>query len=229
MAFPSAVPGTLKRFMGSKLNFAASKPHRRKVLGSFNKAARAVRRNDPSGGRLSFIPAEKRLAIARSRKSMLDRHERLKKYHSSTKAAQTIGTSLVSLWRWKKAFAARGLAGLMPKTARCGRKSPFNNLRLTKETLRILEMCHVEHPHTPRAAWQQFAALAECPPQVARAVQRKCNVPAPLAGLGRVHQVRVRAYSSADQRRLFVKLPVRGIVSAQITVPPKYKLARVMK
>jgi hypothetical protein len=216
--------------MGShKNNFEAQgpNPHRRKI-DPLQTASRAVRQIDPSGGRL-FISAKRRMAIARQRRETIKRHTRLKKYHSSAKSAQIVGASLVSIWRWKKAFAARGLAGLLPKTARCGRKSPFLNLRLTKETLQVLEMCHVEHPFSPRAAWQRFANSPSCPPLVARAVQRKGSAPAPLAGLGRVHLVQARVFASADERRLFVKFPVRGVLTAQIAVPPKFKLARIKK
>jgi hypothetical protein len=122
-------------------------------------------------------------------------------------------------------FAARGLAGLMPATARCGRHSPFENLRFTKEALRELELFFVEHPFNPRAAWQRFANLPSCLPIISRFVQRTGRAPAPLAGLGRVHLVKARVFASADERRLFVKLPVRGVLTAQIAVPPKFKLA----
>lgn len=192
--------------------------------------ALAGRQDDPLGSRPSkFIPAKKRLAIARERKSMLRRFDRLKKYHHSAKAAQIVGASLVSLWRWKKAFAARGLAGLLPATARCGRHSPFENLRFTKEALRELEMFFVEHPFNPRAAWQKFAMSPACPPLAARFVQRTGKAPAKLTGLGRVHLVQARVFASADQRRLFVKFPVRGVLMTKIAVPTKFKLARLMK
>jgi hypothetical protein len=212
--------------MGSqKNNLAASSqvepPHRRKTR-LLTVAARAVRQPDPVGGRL-FISAERRKVIAQERRKMLRRFERLKKYHRSAKAAQIIGVSLTSLWRFKKSFGVRGLAGLLPKTARCGRHSPFENLHFTKEALRELERFFAEQPFNPRAVWQKFASSPACPPLVARAV-RKGSVPAPLAGLGRVHPVQVRAFASADNRRLFVKLPVRGVVMAQIAVPPKFKL-----
>jgi hypothetical protein len=220
----------LKDIMGSqKNNLAASslveKPHRGKTR-LLSVAAPAGRQPDPVDGRFS-ISAKRRRATAQEHRKMLRRFERLKKYHPSAKAAQIIGASLTTLWRWKKAFTARGLAGLMPKTARCGRHSPFANLRLTKETLRALEMCHVEHPHSPSAAWQRFASSLLCPPLVARAVRRKGSAPAPLAGIGRVSLVRARVFASADQRRLYVKGLVRGVLTAPIAVPSKFNLARL--
>jgi hypothetical protein len=215
--------------MGSqKNNLAASslvESHRRKT-GSLTVAARAVRQHDPVGGRL-FISTERRRAIAQHRRKMLRRFERLKKYHPSTKAARMIGASLTSLWRWKKTFARRGLIGLLPKTARCGRHSPFEKIKFTTQALHELEMFFVEHPFNPRAAWQKFANSPTCPPLIARFVQSKGRAPAPLAGIGRVSLVQARVFASADNRWLFVKLPVRGVLTAQIAVPPKFRLARI--
>ena len=177
--------------MGSqfKNNFAASSqvetPHRRKSR-LLSVAARAVRQPEVPLADGFFIPAKKRLAIARERaKSMLRRFERLKKYHRSAKAAQIIGTSLVSLWRWKKAFAARGLAGLLPATARCGRHSPFENLRFTKEALRELELCFVETSFQPArgvAEIRQMLAIvpaAGCPRGAAQGQRCLHRLPAP--------------------------------------------------
>ncbi len=174
-----------------------------------------------------FISAKRRKAIAQERRTMLRRFERLKKYHCPVKAAQIIGTSLTSIWRWKKSFMARGLAGLMPATAKCGRHSPFENLRFTTDAVRELELLHVSHVNTPRAAWQKFAKSPSCPALVARAVRRLGRAPAPLADIGRVSLVQARCYASADNRRLFVKLPVKGVLTAQIAVPSKFKLARL--
>jgi hypothetical protein len=45
--------------------------------------------------------------------------------------------------------------------------------------------------------------------------------------LGRVNAVQARCYVSADGRRLFVKLPVRGILAAKLSVPGNVNLVRV--
>jgi hypothetical protein len=51
--------------------------------------------------------------------------------------------------------------------------------------------------------------------------------PVPLAGIGRVTFVQARCYVSADGRRLYVKLPLHGALTARVIAPPKLKLAKI--
>jgi len=220
--------------MGSQknnFNLAATsqveKPHRRKAR-LLTVAAHTGRQPDPAGGRFS-ISAARRMVIARQRLETLRRFSGFLKNHSTTKAARMAGSSVPTIWRWQKQLKARGLAGLLPKTSRCGRHSPFAKVRLTAAAVRELEMLHVEHAGNPRAAWQKFAKSPSCPPLIARAVQRSGKAPAPLIDIGRVGQVQARCYASTDNRRLFIKLPAKGVLTAQIAVPAKFKLVRLKK
>lgn len=196
--------------------------------GPLTVAAHVVHQHDPAGGPF-LISARRRQAIARQRLQTLENYSRLKKLHPTAEAARLAGSSMPTIWRWQKQFIARGLAGLLPRTARCGRPSLFKNVRLTAQAVRELELLHVEHSGSPRAAWQQFAKSPSCPPVMASYVRRTGRAPGPLAGIGRVSRVQARVLASTDQRRLFMKLPVRGVVMALIAVPPKFKLARVAK
>jgi hypothetical protein len=217
--------------MGSqKNNFAAQRlkadTHRRKVS-PLLVAAHVARRHDPAVGR-QFFSDEKRKAIAIQRRETLRRFERLKKKHSATEASRLAGSSVPTLWRWQQLFQSHELAGLLPKTSRCGRHSPFKHVRFTLQAVRELELLLVEHSN-PRDAWRQFAKSPGCPPLVVRAVQRLGRAPAPLAGVGRISLVQALCYVSSDGRRLFVKLPVKGVLTAQLAVPAKFNFVRMKK
>ena len=163
--------------------------------------------------------------VAQRRHETLRRFNRLRKHHSAAKAARIVGSSAPTLWRWQKKFAARGLAGLRPKNFKAGRRSPFAGMRLSARAQSELERLTVEC--SPRAAWLHFAKHSvACPPTVARYVQRTGRAPAQFSGVGRVQPVQARVFVSADGRRIFVKLPARGTLQAQLAVPPKFKLAR---
>jgi hypothetical protein len=174
--------------------------------------------------RLSSSPK----TIGERRHETLRRYNRLLKHHTVEVAARKVGVSVPTIWRWKKQFSARGVAGLQPKKFKAGRPSPFEQVRLTPQALRDLEALQVQHVGNSRAAWLAFAKLnPACPLVVANYVQRRGRPPGPLAGLGRVNAVQARCYVSADGRRLFVKLPVRGILAAKLSVPGNVNLVRV--
>jgi hypothetical protein len=61
---------------------------------------------------------------------------------------------------------------------------------------------------------------------VARYVQRYGRAPALLANFARINPVQARVFVSGDGRRVFVKLPARGALLAQLALPPKFKLVR---
>jgi hypothetical protein len=170
---------------------------------------------------------ERAKAVGNRRRETLRRFGRLKKHHSAAKAAAIVGASVPTLWRWQKKLTARGIAGLQPKQFKSGRRSPFSKIRLTAKAVRDLESRIVEK-NSPRAGWIAFANLSPaCPPLVARQVLRFGRAPARFAAVGRVSPVQARGYVSADGRRLFIKLPCKGVLTAQLAVPPKLKLARL--
>lgn len=161
-------------------------------------------------------------AVAQQRRETLRRFEALSKRHPKYKAASIAGASTTNLWRWRKAYAKRGLAGLRPNYSKCGRRSPFADLRLTAAAVRALELLHVEH--TPSQAWKNFADSPYCPPVVALCVRRMNRPPSLLAGVGRVNLVMARVYASADGSRLYVKLPARATITTKLTLPGIFKL-----
>jgi len=187
-------------------------------------AAPAACHDVSRGGRSS----SSRKTVAERRHETLRRYRRLLKNHTAAVAARKVGASVPTIWRWQKLVSARGVAGLQPKNFKAGRRSPFEQVRLTPQALRELELLHVEHVGNAKAAWRQFAQFnPNCPLVVASYVQRRGRPPGPLAGLGRVTGIQARCYVSADGRRLFVKPPVRGILTAKLTVPGNVNLVRV--
>lgn len=181
---------------------------------------------DPSGSPVSFSKL-RAAAVALQRCYILRRFQALQKDHTNTAAAVMLGVSINTLWRWRKAHARRGLAGLMPRTSNCGRRSPFRFIRLTAQAVRELELLHAEN--SSRQAWRKFAASAHCPPLVALCVRQMDRPPSLLAGIGRVWPVAARCGISTDGRRLFVKLPARTTITIRLAVPANLKLQRGMK
>ena len=188
-------------------------------------AAPAVRPDEPLGGRFSLS----RRTVAERRHETLRRFNRLKKHHSAETAARKVGASIPTLWRWQKKFAARGLDGLKPgQPGTKKHSSPFEQVRLTGKALRALELLNVEHVGNGNAAWRQFAqGNAGCPPLLADYIQRTGRVHPRLAGLGRVRAVALRGYVSADGRRIYIKLPVRGTLAAKLAVPKRFNFVKV--
>ena len=165
--------------------------------------------------------------IAQRRHETLRRFNRLRKTRSAAKAARMVGASIPTLWRWQKKFTGRGLAGLRPRHFKAGRRSPFEKIRLTPKAVRELESLLVQQS-SPRAAWQRFANISPaCPPSVASYVQRHGKAPALLANLARIIPVQARVFASIDGRRIFLKLPARGILTAKLAAPPEFKLMRL--
>ncbi|MGA2028547.1 MAG: helix-turn-helix domain-containing protein [Verrucomicrobiota bacterium] len=172
-------------------------------------------------------PKNRAQTVAQRRHETLRRFERLKRNRSAAKAAALVGLSVPTLWRWRKKFNARGLSALEPRTFKCGRRSPFTKIRLSTKAVRALELLLVEK-NSPRAAWVQFANFDPgCPPLLAAHVQRYGRAPARFAGIGRVSSVRARCYVSEDGRRLFVKLPCTGTLTAELAVPPKFRFIKL--
>jgi hypothetical protein len=184
---------------------------------------------------MKFLHASKQIparqaaeTIARQRHATLQLFARLKGRRSVAKAAAMVGASVPTLWRWQKEFAARGLAGLKPKPASGGRRSPFSKVRFPVAAAREIERLIVTAGNR-RAAWQQFAGSPLCPPSVARHIIQTGTVPARLAGLGRVNRVQAICYQSADGRRLLVRLPCRGAITTALAVPASFKLCSPTK
>jgi hypothetical protein len=185
-----------------------SEPARKPVLFASEPAS--------SGGlRLAPIPAWQ---VARQRYATLQRFKQLNEKHNVATAAAMVGASVVSIWRWRRKYEAHGLAGLRPKPTSGGRHSPFTKIRFIPAGIRELERLVVE-TGSRRAAWRQFASSAACPPAVADHIKKARNAPLCLAGFARIKKVKADCFLSADSKRLYVKLPCRGAVTAAVAVP----------
>lgn len=186
----------------------------------------AARQNAPFGARPSFSNS-RRKTISQRRFETLRRFSRLTKHHSAKKAAQIVGSSLPTLWRWKKRLATHGQAGLQPRNFKAGRRSPFATIKLTAKAQRELELLLVEQS-SPRLAWQHFAQSSpNCPPAVAEYVQRYGRAPALLAAVGRLRPVQANVMTSGDDRRLYVKLPGKGTLTSKLAVPAGFSLVKL--
>lgn len=170
-------------------------------------AAPAAPLPEPQGARLPFSLRAR--AIARQRQETLIRFDGLKGNHGLRKAAAMVGSSVVTLWRWRNLLAAHGVAGLVPKPPSGGKPSPFAGLRLTPAARREVERLAAVSGSTG-AAWRQFAGCPECPPLLARHIQRHGTAPARLAGIAKLTQVNARCYLTADGRRLLVAVDGPG-------------------
>jgi transposase-like protein len=178
---------------------------------------------DPARGRFFLLSKARALAIARQRRQTLRRFIRLRKHYRLARAAQMVGASVPTLWRWHRQFKARGLAGLVPDHPGGGPPSIFAAIRFPVRAVRELERLRLETGN-PRTAWRQFAYSPDCPPIVARHVQRRGRAPALLINLGKINPVKARVFVSADRRRVYVVLPTRGVVSGRIALPANLKL-----
>ncbi len=197
-----------------KTDFAESKLD----ASPLTKSALVARWSAPTGARLSFSPA----AIARQRLATLQSFDRLKD-RGAAKAAAMVGASIPTLWRWRKQFVARGLTGLKPKPAKGGRRSPFENVRLSAPAAREVEKLIVQ-TGSAAAGWMQFASSPLCPPLVARHIIQTGKAPARFADVGRVQPVAGRCFVSVDARRLLIRLPCQGTFLAAQALPVNLKL-----
>jgi len=175
-----------------------------------------------------LVPAGAR-AIADQRRQTLLRFLHLAKFKGQARAARKVGASVTTIWRWRKRFKARGIAGLLTNASNSGRRSPFKQIRLTAAAVRKLEMLFVEHYPNRRAAWRQFANSPACPPLVARALHRSGRVPAALSAIGRVSPVKASVFMAADGGRLFAKLPSRTALTAKLYAPANFNLMEFSK
>ncbi|HEV2319876.1 MAG TPA: helix-turn-helix domain-containing protein, partial [Verrucomicrobiae bacterium] len=146
-------------------------------------------------------------AVARQRRKTLEVFAKLRKKNKAARAAAIVGSSMPTLWRWRRRYAARGLAGLNPKLPAGGRPSPFSAIRLPVDAGCQIERLTVELG-SRAAALRQFACSLSCPPVLARYLGRTGHMPARLDGVGRLNRVPAVAYMSLTGVRLFIKLPL---------------------
>jgi hypothetical protein len=140
--------------------------------------------------------------------SLMRRFELLKPTAGAAVAARMVGISMPTLWRWGKGFKKSGLAGLAPKYANCGRRSPLAGVRLSAKAIRQIEQCTLESGSV-WAGWKQFAKTGECPPVVAKLIQRSLRMPPFLKRIANMRPLQCKCWLAADGRRLLVKLPAK--------------------
>ena len=144
-------------------------------------------------------------AIALLRKTAVQRFQKLKTEIGSCRAAQAVGKSRSTMWRWSLAFAVQGLEGLIPKFRNSGRPSVVAGIKFKASSVREMERLLLETGSMQRA-WRRFKRSSHYPPALARL--RLKSVPAPLARLVKLTPLQqgFKVYVSADGKRLFVKV-----------------------
>lgn len=151
-------------------------------------------------------PATKKAqAIAKLRMKAVQRFLEQKSLIGSRQAARAVGRSPITLWRWQRAFAAHGLAGLEPRFTNSGRRSAVASVHFSAKAIRAMEGFILENGSMQRA-WRKFASCRHCPAAVARMGYK--SVPAPLARLVKITPLQqgCKAYVSADGKRLLLKI-----------------------
>src|SRR5438128_1133617 len=112
------------------------------VLGLLKRAACAGQSNSPSTGQFLF-PKDRAKLVGARRLAVLQRFAGLRPQWGSTRAAELVGASLATLWRWQRAFDEKGAAGLRPMNFKSGRRSRVSGVRLNGKAIRELEKFHV--------------------------------------------------------------------------------------
>jgi len=148
------------------------------------------------------------LKIAKKRKDIVRSFLQLKSLIGSGKAARALRVSEPTLYRWNEAYKANGLSGLIPKFSNSGRRSTAEGVRLTAKAVRELEKLIVAKGR--QTGWQSFLQSRYCPPAVAR--MKLKSLPAPLARMVKLTPLPARCtiFATADGKRLFLKVSVRG-------------------
>ena len=142
------------------------------------------------------------------RNKMLQQFLQLKPDVGGRKAARAVRTSWVSLWRWQRTFAARGVDGLRPKYHNCGSRSFVAGVSFSAEAIRELERLVMEKGRV--RGWLEFSQGPLCPAAVAQRGYK--GMPAPVARLVKLKPLpaRCKVFASADGQRLFLKIKISG-------------------
>lgn len=150
-------------------------------------------------------PASKHLRIATKRALAVESY--LNQKSSRKQAARSAGVSGVTLWRWCRAYKAKGIKGLVPQFHNSGRRSALDSVRLTPKAISDLEKLVVGSGNLQRA-WLQFTKRPHCPPAIATLGLR--SMPAPLVRLIQLKPLQVRCYVSAATGTVYFKFPKGG-------------------
>ncbi len=109
-------------------------------------------------------------------------------------AAKQIGVPYTTIWRYEKAFAARGYNGLLPGTDKCGRKSWLEKLGLSAEDVQLI-MGEIQglnlDVESTTSALRIFASSDRCPAALAQVIldptrHSKHDIPRSIRDLAKV-------------------------------------------
>ena len=129
--------------------------------------------------------------IAAQRQVTLDRVEQYKSHGKTTvEAARLCGTSAISLWRWRT-------KGVIPQTARCGRKPDFREIEMPAELLAEIRYLQTLGLGNSRA-WKQMADSPLCPPKVATHLRTGKSVNKWLLSLTRLKGRTAKEFTHAE-------------------------------
>ena len=147
--------------------------------------------------------AQRAQHIALKRLSTLRAFDHHKQGATAVAAARAVGCPGPTLWRWGKAYALNGLAGLVPRFANGGRRSAVAGIVLTEEQICEFERLHFEGGGF-HGAWRAFLNSPKCPPAMARSGLK--TLPECVARQVKTWRLHARCSVSADGRRLFVRV-----------------------
>lgn len=147
------------------------------------------RRGRPGAAKLTNT--NRRQLTARQRRTAVLRFRRAR--HSGrtwAQASRLAGASSPTLSRWTRAYDAHGLAGLLPRTANCGRKSELEKLKLPRWVLASVERIALQQRGSIPAAWVRFSKSAQCPVRLAKRIRQ--GVPPSLTAATKLRTIPVR-------------------------------------
>lgn len=123
--------------------------------------------------------------VAEQRQNALTRVEQLKRQgKTEAEAARIVGTSIVSLWRWKK--------DIVPHTNRCGRKKSWlNDVIIPPELISQIRTAQINGTGNA-TAWKIAAQNPLCPPRVAAYIRSHKTVSQILLNQTRLEKRTVR-------------------------------------
>lgn len=120
-------------------------------------------------------------------------------------SARECGSSVPTLWRYRKNYDAMGLEGLEPRFAFSGPPSALKKLGVTAETVREVQRLNAILESNQKA-WRQFAKSPRCPPALAAFLESAKNIP--LSLLAETRLKRFKAVGFKGQYFVVVALPV---------------------
>lgn len=187
----------------------------KKALGRMQTSTRSFQRNARpcfavAGGAIEdSLPGSRlRLNLSEAQTTALQRLNLLLRYRqlradgmAAPDAAKACGSSIVTLWRYGRAFDSGGLESLQSRHDRCGRNPVADRSGLTPSLLKELQAICLALGSSKRG-YQLFAQLPQCPPNLAKIVRRAKSIPPSLKHLVALKTVTLAGIQSGNQIQL---------------------------